>query len=150
MPSLSIAPAVVAVAATLGYGHWRMSVDSSRPGPKVALIQGSIDTEMKSDPTQGQKIFNELKGSISARLDVQIADDDDRRPTYDDFVAAGAAGKVIPATSILAQQAYVDAISAALANYADKYPNGVASDVLHTLDNYADLLLSSCWPACQK
>jgi hypothetical protein len=100
--------------------------------------------------TQGQKIFNELKGSISARLDVQIADGDDRRPTYDDFVAAGAAGKVIPATSILAQQAYVDAISAALANYADKYPNGVASDVLHTLDNYADLLLSSCWPACQK
>ena len=100
--------------------------------------------------TQGQKIFNELKGSISARLDVQIADDDDRRPTYDDFVAAGATGKVIPATSILAQQTYVDAISAALADYADKYPNGVVSDVQHTLDNYSDLLFSSCWPACQK
>jgi len=98
----------------------------------------------------GQQIFNQFKGSISARLDVEIAADDDRRPTYDDFVAADAADKVIPATSILAQQAYVDAISAALADYADKYPNGVVSDVLHTLDNYADLLLSSCWPACQN
>jgi glucose/mannose transport system substrate-binding protein len=99
---------------------------------------------------EGQKIFNQLKGSISARLDVEIAYDDDRRPTYDDFVAAGAANKVIPATSIVAQQAYVDAISAALAAYADKYPNGVVSDVLHTLDNYSDLLFSSCWPACQN
>jgi glucose/mannose transport system substrate-binding protein len=99
---------------------------------------------------EGQKIFNQFKGSISARLDVEIAYDDDRRPTYDDFVAAGAAEKVIPATSIVAQQAYVDAISAALAAYADKYPNGVVSDVLHTLENYSDLLLSSCWPACQK
>ena len=99
---------------------------------------------------EGQKIFNQFKGSISARLDVEIAYDDDRRPTYDDFVAAGTAGKVIPATSIVAQQAYVDAISAALASYADKYPNGVVSDLLHTLDNYSDLLFSSCWPACQR
>ena len=90
-----------------------LPIGASEDTRKVLNVFGSAE---------GQKIFNELKGSISARLDVEIADDDDRRPTYDDFVAADAADKVIPATSILAQQAYVDAISAALAELRRQVP----------------------------
>lgn len=40
-------PAVVAVAATLGYGAARMTVDPGKPEARIALIQGSIDTEVK-------------------------------------------------------------------------------------------------------
>jgi apolipoprotein N-acyltransferase len=48
---VSIAAAVAVVTATLGYGWWRLGQDDAlRPGPKVALIQGSIDTQVKVDP----------------------------------------------------------------------------------------------------
>jgi glucose/mannose transport system substrate-binding protein len=97
---------------------------------------------------EGQQTFNQIKGSISARLDVDVAEDDDRRPTYDAFHDPDA--QIVQATSILAQQTYVDAISDALAKFASDYPNGVASDVQHTMDNYRDLLFSSCWPRCQS
>ena len=40
-------------------GHCRTSEQTTRAGPKVALIQGSIDIEMKYDPAQGQQIFDE-------------------------------------------------------------------------------------------
>jgi glucose/mannose transport system substrate-binding protein len=96
----------------------------------------------------GQAKFNRIKGSISARLDVDVDLDDDRRPTYDEFKAADANGKIFPATSILAQQTWVDAMSLALANFASDWPNALASEVQHTMDNYADLLRSSCWPHC--
>jgi glucose/mannose transport system substrate-binding protein len=97
----------------------------------------------------GQKIFNLHKGSISARLDVEIDADDDRRPIYDDFRAASTARKIVQATSILAQQTYMDAVSAALASFASKGQDGVASEVQHTMDNYSDILRNSCWPHCQ-
>jgi apolipoprotein N-acyltransferase len=54
-----LVPAAAAVAATLVYGHWRLTEQASRPGPKIALIQGSIDIEMKHDPEQAQRIFDE-------------------------------------------------------------------------------------------
>lgn len=96
----------------------------------------------------GQRLFNKIKGSISARLDVEVDLDDDRRPTYEDFGAANASKKIFPATAILAQQPWVDAMSKALADFADSFPDGAASDVEHTMDNYSDMLRSSCWPTC--
>lgn len=54
-----VLPLGAALAATLVYGHWRITELSTRPGPKVALIQGSIDIDMKYDPTQSQRIFDE-------------------------------------------------------------------------------------------
>ncbi len=47
------------LATTLGYGQWRLNQQTTRPGPRVALIQGSIDIDMKHDPTQSQRIFDE-------------------------------------------------------------------------------------------
>jgi glucose/mannose transport system substrate-binding protein len=94
----------------------------------------------------GQRDFNYSKGSISARGDVKILEDDDRRPTFDDFHRQGT--MIVEATSILAQQTYIDAMSTALAAFARDRPNGSASEVQHALDNYSDLLFSSCWPMC--
>ncbi|MGD9722961.1 MAG: apolipoprotein N-acyltransferase [Pirellulales bacterium] len=52
-------PVVAALAAALSYGQWRLNEQATRPGPKIALIQGSIDIDMKHDPTQSQRIFDE-------------------------------------------------------------------------------------------
>jgi apolipoprotein N-acyltransferase len=54
-----LVPAAAALAAALVYGHWRVDEQTTRPGPKVALIQGSIDIDMKYDPTQSQRIFDQ-------------------------------------------------------------------------------------------
>ena len=40
-------------------------------------------------------------------------------------------------------------MSKVLADFADNFPDGHASDVEHTMDNYSDMLRSSCWPTCQ-
>jgi hypothetical protein len=97
---------------------------------------------------EGQRIFNEKKGSISARLDVELAADDERLPTFQAFRDANTTK--IAATSILAQQTYVDAVSKALAAFAVDGPDGNATAVQHTMDNYSDLLIGSCWPQCQQ
>ena len=47
-----LVPAGIALAAALAYGHVRMSVPPGEPLGRVALIQGSTDTRMKSDPAQ--------------------------------------------------------------------------------------------------
>lgn len=52
-------PLAGALAAALAYGHWRTTEHTTRPGPKVALIQGSIDIDVKYDPAQAQQIFDE-------------------------------------------------------------------------------------------
>ncbi len=44
-------PAVV-LGLCLAYGHFRLSQPPTRPGPTVALIQGSIDITMKMDEKQ--------------------------------------------------------------------------------------------------
>ncbi|HVU88347.1 MAG TPA: apolipoprotein N-acyltransferase [Pirellulales bacterium] len=51
--------AAMMLAATLTYGHFRMAGEHLRPGLKIALIQGSIDSEMKSDPKQAEKIHEQ-------------------------------------------------------------------------------------------
>jgi len=98
---------------------------------------------------EGQDIFNPLKGSISARTDSQI--DNGKygamaKQTFQDFKDATVK---VPATSILAPQSYIDAISVALADFAKARDNANPSTVQHTLDDYADVLRSSCWPTCQ-
>ncbi|HEY1786436.1 MAG TPA: apolipoprotein N-acyltransferase [Pirellulales bacterium] len=41
------------------YGHWRLAQQPNRPGPKVALIQGSIDITMKMDEGQRDQILKQ-------------------------------------------------------------------------------------------
>ena len=55
-------PLAAVLSAALGYGSWRLHEDTFEPGPKVALVQGSIDIEMKYDPAQGQQIFDQYFG----------------------------------------------------------------------------------------
>jgi glucose/mannose transport system substrate-binding protein len=98
----------------------------------------------------GQDTFNPIKGSISARKDAAIEKYDAMsKQTFDDFLAAEEAKSIVPATSILAQQLYLDAIGEVLGDFADEPAVGSVSKVQHTLDNYADVLRSSCWPTCQ-
>jgi len=51
-----LAPLVVVVAAVLAYGHWREATATPRKGPKIALIQGSVDCELKHDPARQELI----------------------------------------------------------------------------------------------
>lgn len=50
------APALLAVSAALAYGTIRAGFEPSTPGPRVALIQGSIDTELKFDPQREMEV----------------------------------------------------------------------------------------------
>jgi apolipoprotein N-acyltransferase len=59
------------LASTLVYGYWRLSSPASRPGPKVALIQGSIDSQIKHDPTQADRIFEHYAQLTWKALDAQ-------------------------------------------------------------------------------
>ena len=47
-----LVPAGVMVAAVLAYGYARTAGDHTRNGPRIALIQGSIDTKFGMDPTE--------------------------------------------------------------------------------------------------
>jgi apolipoprotein N-acyltransferase len=49
--------AALAVIGTLAYGYWRLDHAPGRPGPTIALIQGSIDTELKQDPVKQRQIY---------------------------------------------------------------------------------------------
>ena len=51
--------AAAAVAVALGYGYWRTQGEYLQPGPKVALIQGNIDTELKADPAKNDRILQD-------------------------------------------------------------------------------------------
>jgi apolipoprotein N-acyltransferase len=50
---------LVALGGSLWYGSIRLGSGERRPGPTVALIQGSIDTEMKSNPNEAQRIHEQ-------------------------------------------------------------------------------------------
>lgn len=50
-------PIAAAFAAVLGYGYWRLNHTAGQPGPTIALIQGSIDTELKYDPIEQRRIY---------------------------------------------------------------------------------------------
>jgi apolipoprotein N-acyltransferase len=53
-----LAPLVLLPAAALGYGAARNAGHLPRPGPTVALVQGSIDSQIKHDPAQARHIFD--------------------------------------------------------------------------------------------
>jgi apolipoprotein N-acyltransferase len=54
-----LAPAGAMLAAALIYGHVRMNADCGSPGPRIALIQGSIDVTMQHDPDLKDSAFTE-------------------------------------------------------------------------------------------
>jgi apolipoprotein N-acyltransferase len=49
--------ALGAVALTLSYGYWRLDHAAGKTGPTIALIQGSIDTELKHDPVRQREVY---------------------------------------------------------------------------------------------
>jgi apolipoprotein N-acyltransferase len=49
-------PAIVAVAAALIYGYVRLGQESTEAGARIALVQGSIDTELKFDPSREAEV----------------------------------------------------------------------------------------------
>ena len=52
-------PAMLVMAATLGYGHARMSVEDTPGDARVALIQGCINSQIKGDPKMRKLIYKE-------------------------------------------------------------------------------------------
>jgi len=58
--------AAVAMGGALIYGHLRLVGEHARPGLKVAVIQGSIDSEIKSDPKRNDYIHRHY-GELSDR-----------------------------------------------------------------------------------
>lgn len=73
---LPLVPGALALAAVFGYGAWRLQQELPPAASKVALIQGSIDIEMKHDPGQGQRIFDEYFGlsrqAVEEHPDVEL------------------------------------------------------------------------------
>jgi apolipoprotein N-acyltransferase len=80
-----LVPAVALIGAVLVYGHQRVLAEypapQSRIAPtRIALIQGSIDTEIKFDPDERQRVFQEyyqlsqraLRKSKSKRVDLIV------------------------------------------------------------------------------
>jgi apolipoprotein N-acyltransferase len=47
------AAVLLLVAADLGYGFWRLSQDTFAPGPRVALVQGSVEQRVRNDTSGG-------------------------------------------------------------------------------------------------
>jgi apolipoprotein N-acyltransferase len=74
-----LACGAAALGAALLYGQMRLGEDVFRPGPTVALIQGSIDTEVKSDETMFEKIhkeyMNESQVAVAASRRQQTSGD---------------------------------------------------------------------------
>jgi apolipoprotein N-acyltransferase len=47
------AAVLLLLAADLGYGYWRLSQDTFTPGPRVALLQGSVPQNIRNDTSAG-------------------------------------------------------------------------------------------------
>lgn len=64
-----VLPGTALVAAALVYGHVRLNhgraAESSSPPARIALIQGSIDVQVKSNPEQQQQIMDDYCGLSS-------------------------------------------------------------------------------------
>jgi apolipoprotein N-acyltransferase len=58
-------PALVVVGATLGYGAMRMAVEPSQPEARIALIQGSIDTAVKTPQKSPVEVLEHYCGVTS-------------------------------------------------------------------------------------
>ncbi len=71
-----IVPAAITLGLILGYGFARTGQPSSRPGPTVALIQGSIDTTFKHDPTKQAEVsrhyYDLSRRAVAERSDLDL------------------------------------------------------------------------------
>jgi apolipoprotein N-acyltransferase len=71
-----LVPLAMALGAALAYGRWRLAQETITPGPKVALIQGSIDIDMKHDPEEADEIFTQYYGlskdAVQAHPDLDL------------------------------------------------------------------------------
>ena len=54
-----VVPAAAIVGAALLYGYLRAPAEDSPPQTRIALIQGSVDTEIKFDPQKRQLVFEQ-------------------------------------------------------------------------------------------
>jgi apolipoprotein N-acyltransferase len=52
-------PAAAVLAAALLYGHLRMAGNVTGPGPRIALVQGSIDVKMRYDKDMRGQVFQQ-------------------------------------------------------------------------------------------
>jgi len=70
------APAIAALAGALVYGHVRMAGEHTRPGLKVALIQGSVDIDMKLDRDRTKQIYDQYlslsRQALSEHTDIDL------------------------------------------------------------------------------
>ena len=106
---------------------------------------GALDLLRVFGSREGQDTFNPIKGSIPARKDANVeAYDVMAQNNINDFRDAAAADPtmLVPATALLAPPEFTDAVEHALATFV---VDGNASAVLHTLDNWYDLLRPSPW-----
>jgi apolipoprotein N-acyltransferase len=55
-------PAAAMLAAAVLYGQMRIEMNTTKSGPRIALIQGSIDVEMRYDPAMKARILREYDG----------------------------------------------------------------------------------------
>ena len=60
--SWPLLPAAAVLAAALLYGHWRMADNVTDAGPRIALVQGSIDIKMRYDKGMKERIFQQYYG----------------------------------------------------------------------------------------
>lgn len=71
-----IVPASIMLGLILGYGFAHTGQQSSRPGPKIALIQGSIDTTLKHDPAQQAAVsrhyYDLSRRAVAERNDIDL------------------------------------------------------------------------------
>jgi len=58
-PIIAVAVSMSVFVAVLGYGYVRRSQADFHDGPRIALIQGNFTTEIKHDPGEAQRIFDE-------------------------------------------------------------------------------------------
>jgi glucose/mannose transport system substrate-binding protein len=108
--------------------------------------EGARDLLRLFGSKEGQDTFNPLKGSISARSDAntQLYDTMAQRT----IAAFQNATSLVPSTAILAPPEFMDTMNNVLAQFAgagDATVVGNRSFVLHTLDNWSDVLRSSPW-----
>jgi apolipoprotein N-acyltransferase len=63
-PLWPLLPATAVLAVALFYGRSRVDTGCQEAGPRIALIQGSIDVEMQYDPDRADRVFEEY-GNLS-------------------------------------------------------------------------------------
>jgi apolipoprotein N-acyltransferase len=67
-------PAIALLAAVLSYGYWRTANVVMRPGPRIALIQGSIDTKFGGDERTVRDDFYDHYFELSQKAVAEAAE----------------------------------------------------------------------------